>query len=98
MRIKLGWPVTLREPSLLVNPVVLRPYRSQIASLAQNPCSNAQWLRRWEMTVPDTPRYPANLNRICHGSRDTRDGCWDTRCPGPSLSAMNLSDRCRWEA
>jgi ribosomal-protein-alanine N-acetyltransferase len=62
MRIKLGWPATLREPSLLAKPVVLRPYR---VADAQAWCDirvrNAQWLRRWEMTDPESPRYPSTL-------------------------------------
>jgi ribosomal-protein-alanine N-acetyltransferase len=62
MRIRLGWPVTLREPSLLVKPVVLRPYRfADARAWRQIRIANAQWLRQWEMTDPASPRYPTNL-------------------------------------
>ena len=62
MRIKLGWPGTLREPSLLVKPVVLRPYRvTDARAWREIRVRNVQWLRRWEMTDPESPRYPSTL-------------------------------------
>jgi [ribosomal protein S5]-alanine N-acetyltransferase len=62
MRIKLGWPATLREPSLLAKPVVLRPYRvTDAQAWREIRVRNAQWLRRWEMTDPESPRYPSTL-------------------------------------
>jgi [ribosomal protein S5]-alanine N-acetyltransferase len=62
MRIKLGWPATLREPSLLAEPVVLRPYRvTDARAWREIRVRNAQWLRRWEMTDPESPRYPSTL-------------------------------------
>jgi [ribosomal protein S5]-alanine N-acetyltransferase len=62
MQIKLGWPATLRETSLLVKPVVLRPYRvTDARAWCEIRIRNAQWLRRWEMTDPKSPRYPSSL-------------------------------------
>jgi [ribosomal protein S5]-alanine N-acetyltransferase len=62
MRIKLGWPATLREPTLLAKPVVLRPYRlADARAWREIRVRNAQWLRRWEMTDPESPSYPASL-------------------------------------
>jgi [ribosomal protein S5]-alanine N-acetyltransferase len=62
MRIKPGWPATLHEASLLVKPVVLRPYRiTDARAWSEIRVRNAQWLRRWEMTDPDSPRYPSTL-------------------------------------
>jgi [ribosomal protein S5]-alanine N-acetyltransferase len=62
MRIKLDWPVTLREPSLLVKPVVLRPYRvTDAKAWRELRVRNAQWLRRWEMTDPESPGYPSSV-------------------------------------
>jgi ribosomal-protein-alanine N-acetyltransferase len=62
MRIKLGWPATLREPSFLAKPVVLRPYRvADAQAWCEIRVRNAQWLRRWEMTKPKSPSYPSSL-------------------------------------
>jgi [ribosomal protein S5]-alanine N-acetyltransferase len=62
MQIKLGWPATLRETSLLVKPVVLRPYRvTDARAWCEIRIRNAQWLRRWEMTDPKSPPYPSSL-------------------------------------
>ena len=62
MRIKLGWPATLHESSLLVKPVVLRPYRVRDArAWSEIRVRNAQWLRRWESTDPESPSYPSSL-------------------------------------
>ena len=78
MRIKLGWPATLRESSLLVKPVVLRPYRvADARAWSEIRVRNAEWLRRWEMTDPKSPRYPSSLKSylgILAGMR--REALW----------------------
>jgi [ribosomal protein S5]-alanine N-acetyltransferase len=62
MQIKLGWPATLRETDLLDKPVVLRPYRvADARAWREIRVRNAQWLRRWEMTDPESPRYPTSI-------------------------------------
>jgi [ribosomal protein S5]-alanine N-acetyltransferase len=62
MRIRLDWPATLREPSMLGKPVVLRPYRvSDARAWCEIRVRNAQWLRRWEMTDPESPGYPSSV-------------------------------------
>ena len=62
MRIRPGWPATLREPSLLAKPVILRPYRvTDARAWREIRIGNAQRLRQWEMTDPESPRYPSSL-------------------------------------
>ena len=61
MRIKLDWPATLREPSILAKPLVLRPYRvSDAQAWVEIRARNAQQLRRWETADPESPRYPSS--------------------------------------
>jgi ribosomal-protein-alanine N-acetyltransferase len=62
MRIKLGWPATLRESSLFDKPVVLHPNRARDARAWQElRVRNAQWLHPWETTDPKSPSYPTGL-------------------------------------
>ena len=57
-----GWPVTLTEPKLLSIPVVLRPLLARDASAwRQTRVRNADWLRPWEPTNPETPLYQSSL-------------------------------------
>lgn len=57
-----GWPVTLTEPKLLSTPVVLRPLLTRDASAwRQTRVRNADWLRPWEPTNPETPLYQSSL-------------------------------------
>jgi [ribosomal protein S5]-alanine N-acetyltransferase len=61
MRIKLDWPATLREPSILAKPLELRPYRiSDAQAWCEIRARNAQQLRRWETADPGSPRYPSS--------------------------------------
>lgn len=57
-----GWPATLAERSLLSAPVVLRPLALRDASpWREARLRNADWLRPWEPTNPDTPHYQAGV-------------------------------------
>ncbi len=57
-----GWPVTLTEPDLLSTPVVLRPLLTRDASAWRlTRVRNADWLRPWEPTNPETPLYQSSL-------------------------------------
>jgi [ribosomal protein S5]-alanine N-acetyltransferase len=57
-----GWPATLTEPSLLPRPVVLRPLATRDAAAWRSVrVRNADWLRPWEPTNPETPLYQSNL-------------------------------------
>jgi ribosomal-protein-alanine N-acetyltransferase len=57
-----GWPVTLTEPSLLSAPVGLRPLVTRDArSWREARVRNADWLRPWEPTNPETPLYQSSL-------------------------------------
>lgn len=57
-----GWPVTLTEPDLLSTPVALRPLLTRDASAwRQTRVRNADWLRPWEPTNPETPLYQSSL-------------------------------------
>jgi [ribosomal protein S5]-alanine N-acetyltransferase len=57
-----GWPVTLTESSLLRSPVVLRPLVTKDASAwRETRLRNADWLRPWEPTNPETPLYQSSL-------------------------------------
>jgi [ribosomal protein S5]-alanine N-acetyltransferase len=77
MRIRLGWPVTLREPSLLTKPVVLRPFRvADARAWRQIRISNAQWLRQWELTDPASPSYPTSLRSYLAMVAVTRRDAW----------------------
>jgi [ribosomal protein S5]-alanine N-acetyltransferase len=57
-----GWPVTLAERSLLAAPVVLRPLALRDAApWREARLRNADWLRPWEPTNPETPHYHAGV-------------------------------------
>ena len=57
-----GWPVTLTEADLLDAPVGLRPVRVKDASVWRElRMRNAEWLRPWEPTNPETPLYQTSL-------------------------------------
>ena len=57
-----GWPVTLTEPHLLDEPVELRPVKVSDARMWREiRVRNAQWLRPWEPTNPETPLYRSSL-------------------------------------
>jgi [ribosomal protein S5]-alanine N-acetyltransferase len=57
-----GWPATLTEPSLLNAPVVLRPLVTRDArTWRETRVRNADWLRPWEPTNPETPLYQSSL-------------------------------------
>jgi len=54
--------VTLTEPSLLSSPVALRPLAARDARpWRESRVRNADWLRPWEPTNPETPLYQTNL-------------------------------------
>src|SRR5258706_10126756 len=53
-----GWPATITEPSLLSWPVTLRPLTARDAKpWREARVRNAEWLRPWEPTNPETPPY-----------------------------------------
>jgi ribosomal-protein-alanine N-acetyltransferase len=57
-----GWPVTLTEPNLLAAPVALRPLVTRdAAAWREARVRNADWLRPWEPTNPETPLYQSSL-------------------------------------
>jgi len=57
-----GWPATLTEPSLLSAPVGLRPLTTWDAGpWREARVRNADWLRPWEPTNPETPLYQSSL-------------------------------------
>jgi [ribosomal protein S5]-alanine N-acetyltransferase len=68
-----GWPVTLTEPSLLDQPVSLRPIRAKDASVWRDTrVRNAAWLRPWEPTNPETPLYRSSLGPYIAMARTMR--------------------------
>jgi ribosomal-protein-alanine N-acetyltransferase len=57
-----GWPATLTEASLLSSPVALRPLVTRdAAAWRETRVRNADWLRPWEPTNPETPLYQSSL-------------------------------------
>jgi [ribosomal protein S5]-alanine N-acetyltransferase len=57
-----GWPATLTEPGLINWPVTLRPLTARDARpWREARVRNAEWLRRWEPTNPETPLYQTSL-------------------------------------
>ena len=57
-----GWPATITEPSLLSWPVTLRPLTARDAKpWREARVRNAEWLRPWEPTNPETPLYQTSL-------------------------------------
>ena len=63
-----GWPATLAE-----GPVGLRPLRLRDASLWREVrIRNAEWLRPWEPTNPETPLYRSSLGPYITMARTMR--------------------------
>ena len=68
-----GWPVTLTESGLLAAPVELRPVKVKDASVWRDArVRNAQWLRPWEPTNPETPLYRTTLGPYVAMARTMR--------------------------
>ena len=68
-----GWPVTLTEPDLLDSPVGLRPVRvKDAAAWRDTRVRNADWLRAWEPTNPETPLYRSSLGPYVSMARTMR--------------------------
>ena len=68
-----GWPVTLLEPSLLDSPVMLRPVRVRDARVwRESRVRNADWLRPWEPTNPETPLYRSSIGPYVAMARTMR--------------------------
>lgn len=68
-----GWPVTIVEPALLDAPVGLRPVRARDAGIWRDSrVRNAEWLRRWEPTNPETPLYRSNISPYVSMARTMR--------------------------
>jgi ribosomal-protein-alanine N-acetyltransferase len=58
-----GWPVTIIEPALLEAPIGLRPVRVRDAGTWRDSrVRNAEWLRPWEPTNPETPLYRSTIS------------------------------------
>ncbi len=67
-----GW-VTLVEPSLLDAPVGLRPIKVKDASVWRDArVRNANWLRPWEPTNPETPLYRSSIGPYVTMARTLR--------------------------
>ena len=68
-----GWPVTLAEPALLDEPVGLRPVRARDAGIWRDArVRNADWLRPWEPTNPETPLYRSTISPYLAMARTMR--------------------------
>jgi ribosomal-protein-alanine N-acetyltransferase len=68
-----GWPATLTEPDLLDAPVGLRPVRVKDASTWRDTrIRNANWLRPWEPTNPETPLAQSSLGPYAAMARTMR--------------------------
>jgi ribosomal-protein-alanine N-acetyltransferase len=68
-----GWPVTLLEPSLLEATVMLRPARVRDArAWRDSRVRNAEWLRPWEPTNPETPLYRSSVGPYVAMARTMR--------------------------
>jgi [ribosomal protein S5]-alanine N-acetyltransferase len=68
-----GWPVTLVEPTLLAEPVGLRPVRARDAGIWRDArVRNADWLRPWEPTNPETPLYRSTISPYLSMARTMR--------------------------
>ncbi|HEY5987528.1 MAG TPA: GNAT family protein [Streptosporangiaceae bacterium] len=68
-----GWPITLTEPSLLPEPLALRPVRVMDARIWRDTrVRNAAWLRPWEPTNPETPLYRSSLGPYAAMARTMR--------------------------
>ncbi len=68
-----GWPVTIIEPALLDAPVGLRPVRVRDAAVWRDSrVRNAEWLRPWEPTNPETPLYRSTISPYVAMARTMR--------------------------
>lgn len=68
-----GWPVALLEPSLLERPVMLHPVRVRDArAWRDSRVRNADWLRPWEPTNPETPLYRSSVGPYVAMARTMR--------------------------
>jgi [ribosomal protein S5]-alanine N-acetyltransferase len=68
-----GWPVTIIEPSLLDASVVLRPVRVRDArAWRESRVRNANWLRPWEPTNPETPLFRSSIHPYVTMARTMR--------------------------
>jgi ribosomal-protein-alanine N-acetyltransferase len=68
-----GWPARLTEPHLLQAAVGLRPVSTRHAACwRETRVRNANWLRRWEPTNPETPLYRSNLGPYVAMARTMR--------------------------
>jgi len=57
-----GWPVTVTEANLLAAPLALRPLVTRdAAAWREARVRNAEWLRPWEPTNPETPLHQSSL-------------------------------------
>lgn len=62
MRLMRSWPSSLCEPDLLDKPIALRPSRARDArTWREIRLRNAQWVRPWEPTNPESPHYRSSL-------------------------------------
>jgi ribosomal-protein-alanine N-acetyltransferase len=68
-----GWPVTIIEPALLDAPIGLRPVRVRDAGIWRDSrVRNAEWLRPWEPTNPETPLYRSTISPYVSMARTMR--------------------------
>lgn len=68
-----GWPVTIMEPALLDAPIGLRPVRARDATIWRDArVRNADWLRPWEPTNPETPLYRSTISPYLSMARTMR--------------------------
>src|SRR5260370_42269201 len=68
-----GWPVTIIEPALLDAPIGLRPVRVRDAGVWRDArVRNAEWLRPWEPTNPETPLYRSTISPYVSMARTMR--------------------------
>jgi [ribosomal protein S5]-alanine N-acetyltransferase len=68
-----GWPVTIIEPAMLEAPIGLRPVRVRDAGTWRDSrVRNAEWLRPWEPTNPETPLYRSTISPYVSMARTMR--------------------------
>ena len=68
-----GWPVTIMESALLDAPIGLRPVRARDATTWRDArVRNADWLRPWEPTNPETPLYRSTISPYLSMARTMR--------------------------
>ncbi len=95
-----GWPVTLTEPSLLTSPVALRPLLTRDASAwRETRVRNADWLRAWEPTNPETPLYQSSLgpyiSMVRTMRKEARHGVtlpWAMTCNGKFAGQLTVGN------